>query len=393
MKRMWIQSESEKWVEEGIIDSTQRDKIVNRYSQKGEATFIFFFSAILIGLACLSFVAANWQVIPNLWRIFLIIFFMIGFYGFGSYLEEKGRSGYSVFCYIVALAVFGAGIFLTGQMYHYSMNSVFPFIIWGLAAFLLYLSRPYLFILLSGLAIVTIGEIYGLANMHAFDWWLFALFMIGYGTIVFIKKSEVLSWLFAIAFIIQLIGYSIEQLDQYYWMIIFSLVLYVVGTHFQVRQISRPFTWAPLLFMFGFTIVQSFIFSSPYRESIEAHFMFYFIWIVLASLVILFTLQNAKGISLTRLALFLPVFAAGHFAELVSFIVLYVFAIGLLLEGYQQIDKRKVHLGTSAFLISTLLVYIQVAWDFLDKSLFFLIGGIILFVIGFALERNHGKDV
>ncbi|WP_054754687.1 hypothetical protein [Piscibacillus salipiscarius] len=90
----------------------------------------------------------------------------------------------------------------------------------------------------------------------------------------------------------------------------------------------------------------------------------------------------------------MPVFALNDGAQLSAYIVLFIFSITTLLDGYQKHDDRKFHIGTATFLITTFLVYMQVAWGFLNQSLFFFVGGIILFIIGFLLERkrkSHGR--
>ncbi|TFB22052.1 DUF2157 domain-containing protein [Filobacillus milosensis] len=390
MKKTWLKEESEKWVNDGIINSEQREQIMGRYQDKNQVSLIFFFSAVLVGLACLSFVAANWQAIPETIRMALIIVFMISFYALGSWFENKKQSPYSVFCYVIALAIFGSGIFLTGQMYHYSLNNVFPFIVWGLAALLIYLSRPHLFLWFVGVIIVTVGQIYGLSNMHNFDWWLFSLFMVGYGSVIFIKPKMSASWLFAIAFCIQILGYSLDQLGEYYWLFIFTLVLYTIGGAVSDVNVSRPFQWVALIFMFILTIVEALMFESSYsRPDVGPDLIFYLVWAILFGLAVVLTLRKDYRIILLQLVLFLPIFVWPDWTSMLAYIVLYLFSIGKLLEGYHQYDQRKIHVGTGAFLISTFIVYMQVAWDFLDKSLFFLIGGIILFVIGFILERHR----
>ncbi|GEL78345.1 DUF2157 domain-containing protein [Tenuibacillus multivorans] len=394
MKRIKLIEESKQWVEDGIISQEQRDQIINRYEEKDQLSLIFFFSALLIGLACLTFVAANWQMIPDTFRMIIIISFLIGFYGIGELFHRREHYTYSVFCYVVALAIFGSGIFLTGQMYHYSMNNVFAFIVWGIAAYLLYLSRPHTFILFTGLVIVSVGQIYGLINMHDFDWLLFGIFMVGYGAIVFIKKQSSIAWLFAIAYMVQLIGYSLEHIDDYYWLMIFGLVLYVIGTYVKDYNISRPFQSVSLTFMFVLTIIQSFIYDFAYaRDEFSSHFMFYIILTILLGLAIYLTLKNEHRYKLYQLVLFFPVFILVEIASFLAYVVLFLFSVSKILEGYHEIDRRTVRLGTGAFLVSTFIVYLQLAWDFLDKSLFFLVGGIILFLIGFFLERHRKEFV
>ncbi|MGM8214700.1 DUF2157 domain-containing protein [Bacillaceae bacterium W0354] len=392
MRRQWVKEESLKWVNDGIIDEKQREQIVRRYSEKDYHSLIFFFAAILIGLSCLTFVAANWQAIHHLVRIGLIIAFLVAFYFLGNSFFEKNKPIYGVSCFVIAIAIFGSGIFLSGQMYHYSMNSVFAFFAWGLVAFLIYLSRPHLFLLLVGLVIVSVGQLYGLFNLRVFDWSLFALFIIAYGSIVFTKKNVKVSWLFAIFYLIQMVGYSLEQFDQYYWTIIFILLLYIVGTLFKDETITRPFQSVAISSAFIITIIQALIFENEYaRNDLHVHYLYYIFLVLLLGIAFLVTWDDSNRLRVAQLSLFFPVFILIDYASFIAYILLFVFSICKLIEGYQTFARRRVLVGTIAFLISTFVVYFQVAWDFLDKSLFFLVGGLVLFLIGFLLEK-HRRD-
>lgn len=387
MKRKWIIEESEQWVNEGIIRPEQRKAILSRYQEQDKLSLIFFLSALFIGLACLSLVAANWQVIPELVRMVIIMLFLVVFYVLGHSFEKNNNQYYGVFCYVIALMIFGAGIFLTGQMYHYTMNNVFAFIVWGLAAYLLYLSRPYILIYLTGLTIVSIGTIYGLSNMHAFDWWLFALFIIAYGSVIWIEKRYLLSYLFAIAYIIQLFAFTLEQLNQYYWFTVFILLLLVIGLLVKNHTISQPFQRIAFLSMFILVSFQTMLMEVSYRLSI--HYIFYILLSILFLVAVFLSYQRQHVFKSLQLAIFLPVLVLGDLAQLAAYIILYVFSVGVLLDGYHQEDERKFHMGTAIFLITTVLVYVQVAWGFINQSLFFFVGGIILFIIGFLLERKR----
>src|SRR5699024_2415784 len=76
---------------------------------------------------------------------------------------------------------------------------------------------------------------------------------------------------------------------------------------------------------------------------------------------------------------------------LMTIILLFVFLSALLIVGYKKDYRQLITYGTLAFLLSTLTVYIEYAWEVMNKSLFFLIGGLILFSFSFILERNRRK--
>ncbi|MDM5197662.1 GDYXXLXY domain-containing protein [Fictibacillus enclensis] len=64
----------------------------------------------------------------------------------------------------------------------------------------------------------------------------------------------------------------------------------------------------------------------------------------------------------------------------------------LLSEGYRTEQRYQINWGIILFLLVTFIAYINLAWSFMPKSLFFLIGGILLFALYFFLQKKK-KDV
>ncbi|UUZ84479.1 DUF2157 domain-containing protein [Paenibacillus sp. P26] len=91
MSRKWVEKEGPGWVERGIVTRDQVDRILALYEDKKHAARLLpVLGSILVGLGILSFIAANWQDIPRLVRLALIVVLMAGFYGSG---ERAVRSG------------------------------------------------------------------------------------------------------------------------------------------------------------------------------------------------------------------------------------------------------------------------------------------------------------
>ena len=57
----------------------------------------------------------------------------------------------------------------------------------------------------------------------------------------------------------------------------------------------------------------------------------------------------------------------------------------------QEQNPDRVTLGTVLFIITTAVAYFKLTWGFMDKSLFFLLGGILLLSLSWYLRRraNH----
>ncbi|GAA0454818.1 DUF2157 domain-containing protein [Alkalibacillus silvisoli] len=397
MKRGWIEAESKEWVEEGLIDQKQRQAIVSRYKRHSTPTLFFFLAAILIGLACLSLVAANWTAIHHLFRVLIILGFMSAFYFVGYRAFIRGHHGVGVFAYVVALSAFGSGIFLLGDMYHFSMNSTLPFFMWGIAALLIYLSQPHVFIWVFGLIVVFVGQMLATIQLHDFDWFLLALFVIAFGTTGYLLKQKRLMWLFTSLLAVQLFVFSVSELE-FYWFTIFALTFYLVSYGVKFDEIQKPLQGTAVISMFIFVVFQALLFDPfVYSEAFVLQEIYYLFLIPFLSLVILLAILNQEKVGLTQLVLFLPVFVWPEYTTLLATFVLFTFSVGKMVEGDQLYEESKVKYGIVAFLISIGIVYIEMAWDFLDRTFFFLMGGLVLFGVGMILnryqrERLKGSD-
>jgi uncharacterized membrane protein len=99
--------------------------------------------------------------------------------------------------------------------------------------------------------------------------------------------------------------------------------------------------------------------------------------------------------SLWELCLYLPFFILPY-SSLFYLIGLFILSSYLIWDGDRLDEKEQTQMGIVGFLLSTLFGYFQYAWDFMDKSLFFLVGGILLFVIHLSLRKRknifHGRD-
>lgn len=93
--------------------------------------------AALIGAGVFSFVAANWQSMADAARIAVILAGTAGFSAAGWYVRD--RRGYRITgeaLLVLGSVVYGAGIFLVAQMYHFAGN--WPDgVIWWMAGTLL----------------------------------------------------------------------------------------------------------------------------------------------------------------------------------------------------------------------------------------------------------------
>ena len=68
--------------------------------------------------------------------------------------------------------------------------------------------------------------------------------------------------------------------------------------------------------------------------------------------------------------------------------MLYAYAGLVLWAGYREQWRIKVNAGTLLFILATTAAYFRLTWAFLDKSLFFLLGGALLLSLSWWLRRQ-----
>ena len=145
--------ESETWVAEGIVSAEQAAAIRDRYAAGGEeprgraTVALAVIGAVTVGFGVIGFVAANWDGMSNGARLALLTATVAGTYAAAYQLRERTGSAPRVgeALYLVGVLLFGASLFLVGQMYNVQAHDPLALLLWagGAAATALVVrSRP-----------------------------------------------------------------------------------------------------------------------------------------------------------------------------------------------------------------------------------------------------------
>jgi uncharacterized membrane protein len=63
----------------------------------------------------------------------------------------------------------------------------------------------------------------------------------------------------------------------------------------------------------------------------------------------------------------------------------------VLARAHRSGEAEQLTLGTVLFVVATMVAYFKLTWAFLDKSLFFLIGGVLLLSLSWYLRRRNAQ--
>lgn len=141
--RVALRNELALWIQKGIVTEETAKQLSSAYeldNLRHESTrllsaVIFTVGALLLGGGLISFVAANWKLIPTPLKLTLLFSALLGLHTIGFWLwhsKNWRRLGHAlIFC---ACLVFGANIGLVAQIFHVSSNWYGGFAAWALGS-------------------------------------------------------------------------------------------------------------------------------------------------------------------------------------------------------------------------------------------------------------------
>ena len=332
----------------GQLETDQGRKLLGEYAPTERLSFVrvlLVIGAVLIGVGILSFIAGNWQLIPKLAKFLLLFFATAGFYA-GGYKMEDSYPRTSRSFYYIGVFVFGAGIFLIGQMFNLSEGIYADFYLWGIGIL------PLGYYLKDKLIAAAV-----------------ALFFIIYG---FNVLGGALGAPFMLLLVIPILFWMNEKRMGH------SRGLFIANTILALTFLFNLFNYFDvheLLVMFTFFALGLFLAFYPLgRYQLPSE------WLGSA-------IYGISGLFLTFPSSWTDFISKDH-AGMVAIIFTIIFAIKLLF--FLKIGSLPAVLIVCALIFR---FYADLSYDFMPKSLFFIVGGLILIGFGFWFEKTRRGTV
>lgn len=173
MYRGRLMRDLDRWVALGFVDADARTKMIAEYDGRASTfsigTVLMGLAAVLLSASILLLVAANWQDIPRLPKIVVILALIWIFHLGAAFARWNGAARLASALLILGCASFGAGIALVGQLYHISGDASDAMLTWlavTLAAALLFRSAA----LTSAAGLLTWALFLSFLQEHDFEW-------------------------------------------------------------------------------------------------------------------------------------------------------------------------------------------------------------------------------
>ena len=381
-----LKKETDLWLSEGLITQDQRDRILARYRVLNEAdekagsgkliTTITVLGSVLIGTGILLFVAANWSEIPKWGKLAIIFLSMIVSYGTGFFLrfERKNFPKAGAALILLGALIFGAGIFLIAQIYHITVHYPNGPLLWGLGI----LPLAYLLGFRSILALALADLLVWLGMESSFHLSLL------YGGFLSLVALYLTAGIGLWAFGLMHRGFDALKNLSAPPVVLGVLITFGSGYLLTFEVYRSAFSPAGLTLFYGGTVLL-FVVSGVFyaisgnRAKAWASEMLGLALLMAAVLLMVFTAktpQNAHGDGV-------------HMLRLTTNIVFACGVVGLIVLGYVQRYTAYINIGLLFFVLDVTARYFDFFWRLLPRSVFFIVGGVILLLGGVFLERKR----
>ncbi len=335
--------------------------------------------AVLIASGIISFVAANWQGMPAMAKLFLLIGGQTAAYWIGYQLQfVRGYPRVGEAIMFTGAVWFGANVFLVAQSYHLGTDNPDLMILWFLGVLpLAYLARS-TSITVMAVGIFTVGIS-----------WKAATWVDGPESAFLVMGSLFLTA--ALLYSIGTLHLRRANLKLHAGPYLISGALLAIGLAY-VLTFSEVFEDTRSLTILDFrTLSGSYLALAGILSAVT----------VAALVVAVRNSYNNAGNPVGRYAepgVVALVIAFGWFTATLPFnsIALYVTAFNLLLVllifgsivlGIINRREMLINVGIIFFVIDLSTRYIELTVDMLDTSLAFVVGGLLLLGVGYGMER------
>ncbi|MAF20866.1 MAG: hypothetical protein CMI55_04305 [Parcubacteria group bacterium] len=222
-------------------------------------------------------------------------------------------------------------------------------------------------------------------------------------------------------------GKDISMSSVFVGLMLIFLILYVLGHLHEIKEKYKRFAMVYLIFGI-ITVIGALFFLSTqsgleFLDELDGNVKFYGEWRISISLILfavvligtLFYTLSRKLISgyqvmavILLAILFCSILftsgaemfvkkrqltSAGVFWAVVYNIVIFFAILGLIFSGYIRREKRLINLGAIFLFLLILVKYFDWFFQSLDKSIFFIGAGILLFVVGWFMEKGRRRVI
>jgi uncharacterized membrane protein len=410
-----LRNDLSRWVERGWVKPEDMDAILKDAASSDRApgslpSLLALLGAVLVAAGALLFLAANWEGMGRIAKLAVLFSALWGAHA-ASYAALRARAEqFAEAMMLLTVVLFGAGIMMIGQIYHLSADPPAGVLLWALGAIVAAWAWPSQ--LAACAALVLISLWFSLAAPEA-------------ALVVYLPFLPV--WAAMLPPILRMrwmAAYHVA-LASLAWFVLATLVSLMSGNEAAAGDVLRLGGAIAALFLAAGSLLTGIGQAVPFAVPLERYALVGLLaavsllalpsfhdgrsggdpwWSGLAALVLLLALVAAVfrwrlvadrlalgAVGLVAVAVAGTVTPAEHgwLALAVLNLVLVAALILLIAEGYRRDDRFVVNLCFLSFALTILRLYFDTFWLLFDRSLFFMVGGLLVIALGWGLERKR----
>lgn len=420
------------WVDQGWVTPEASEKILASIAsgkRHSVSTAFSILGVLLFGSGVITFFAANWDEISKISKLLILFGTMWGAFAGAAWCRNHHLHRWlSESVLLLGAILFGANIMLIAQIYHIDSHYPDGVMVWALGALLtawLLASKP---VFIFSIVLATLWSAMEATGFHQFHWQFLIVFGLhvavmvrhGWSGLAHLLMLSFMLWsVFSYFALDRIAGHASDvYLMQAYFL--FYLNLFVIGMHLLLDKRSEFYgevmqKHAALAALASFYILTfpDFLQSRRWVGGFELRSPADELWLwitlvliaLLAGLALLHRkLSGEQGVrqgyhnwGMLLLAAILALLLSNIFlfgesggAVAVVFNLLYFASlIWLIFFGMHRGNQQLVNLAFFFFALALLSRYFDTFWELLDRSLFFMGGGVLVVALGIFLERRR----
>lgn len=130
-----LEGDLQRWVTAGMIGESAAHAMLTDARGRGGAysfaTIIVFLGMVSLALGAMTFVAANWQAMPRLMKVGLLLAAMWAALAGAAFANHRERPALADSLVMLGTAIFGAAVMLVGQIYHLQGRAADAVLLWA----------------------------------------------------------------------------------------------------------------------------------------------------------------------------------------------------------------------------------------------------------------------
>ena len=354
-----------RWREAGVLDAATADRIREYELSRPPSGKLRWpvrvalaFGGIMVGAGVLLFVASHWESLSPASR-FSLVLLMVAVFHVGGALVEDRFGGMAMTLHGLGTAALGAGIFLSGQIFHLAEHWPTGLLLWAVGAWAGWLLRGD-WVQLGFVALLTPAWVAGE--------WTERTMQAG------------------------------EMEEGAVYMLVFGLALLAV-TYFTATMPARESLPRMLLTVVGgVSIIPTVILAGviPSKRLVEepaATVIIGALLFLVLPLALAWWLRGREAWKNGVAAVWLVVIAAVRMGESTVAVegLCALGAIGMVAWGVIESRRERINIGVAGFAISVAFFYFSSVMDMLGRSLSLIVLGILFLAGGWFLEKSRRK--